>query len=295
MSKPKIDFPKKIESLSSIQLSQLIALAVQEDLKCAGDVTTQSLFQGIEQKSVKTARIVAKESGVICGLPVVEQVYHMIGGKNEYKIEFYKMDGEKISRGEVAARISAVPSLLTVGERIALNFLGLMSGIATKAHELSAILKGSGVRLLDTRKTIPGFRELSKYAVSKGGGFNHRLGLNDMILIKENHISAVGSVSEAVRRARDTHPELVVEIEVENLEQVGEALDTSADILMLDNMNDEIVKKAVDMVADRKYLEVSGNVTPERLKSIATLGVDFVSMGALTHTVRPLDLSMLIA
>jgi len=293
MPKPNIDFPKKIERLSTIQLSQLIALAVQEDLKCAGDVTTQSLFQGLEN-SVKSARIVAKENGVICGLPAVEQVYHMLGEQNKCHMEFFKMDGEPVSSGEVVAHIKAVPSLLTVGERIALNFLGLMSGIATKTHELSGILKGSGVRLLDTRKTIPGFRELSKYAVSKGGGYNHRLGLNDMILIKENHITAVGSLREAVKRARDTHPELVIELETESLEQVREALDTSADILMLDNMDDETVKKAVAMVGEAKYLEVSGNVTPERLKSIATLGVDFVSMGALTHTICPLDLSMLM-
>ena len=294
MSKPNIDFPKKIGKLSNIQLSQLIALAVQEDLKCAGDVTTQSLFH-VPEASQKTARIIAKESGVICGLPVVERVYHMLGEQNECHIEFFKMDGENVSRGEVVATVRAVPSLLTVGERISLNFLGLMSGIATKAHELSGILKGSGVRLLDTRKTIPGFRELSKYAVSKGGGYNHRLGLNDMILIKENHITAVGSLREAVKRAHVSHPELVIELEVESLEQVKDAMESSANILMLDNMDDDTVKKAVTIVGEAKYLEVSGNVTPERLKSIATLGVDFVSMGALTHTIRPLDLSMLIA
>lgn len=285
-----VDFPKRIQSIDPLLLDSIISLAIREDLGTLGDITTQALLERLE-KTV-SAEIIAKEDGVICGVEVLREVYKRISTGLE--VTTMKYDGETVHSGDVIVHLSGKPSWITSGERVALNFLGLMSGVATKTRKYARLLEGTPTRLLDTRKTLPGLREFQKYAVLTGGGCNHRIGLYDMVLIKENHIAAVGSISRAVELAKRSFPETVVEIEVESMEQVAEALKTEADVVMLDNMDNSMVEKAFSLLKGKKLVEVSGNITEERLSTLGKIGVDFVSMGALTHTVKPLDISLLI-
>lgn len=291
MPKKSIDFPKKITNLNYEKLKHLIELSIKEDFGDKGDITSRTLLK--ELKNNVEAKVIAKDNGVICGLEIVNIVYNYINP--DIKIEIFKKDGDLVSKGDIILKLYGIPLSITEGERISLNFLGMMSGISTKVNRLVELIKGSTTKLLDTRKTLPGLREIEKYAVSIGGGYNHRLGLYDMILIKDNHIAAVGSIKRAVELAKEQFPEnMVIEIEVGNLNQVEEALTTEADILMLDNMNNQMIKEAIKLINNEKYIEVSGNVDENRLIELAEIGVDFVSMGALTHTIKPLDLSLLI-
>ena len=293
MAKKPIDFPKRLLSVPAGEVDALLKLAVLEDLDGTGDITTASTFKNILYEK-RSARVIAKEYGVVCGTLVFKQTYAMTSSSMNLDIRILKQDGERVERGEAVVEIHSTPSVITTAERIALNFLGLLSGVSTKTRKYADLISGSQTKLLDTRKTIPGLRLLEKYAVAIGGGYNHRMGLYDMALIKDNHIAAVGSLSQAVRMTRESYPGIVIEVETSTLEQVKEALSTQADIVMLDNMDNAMVKEALKMLGDEKYTEVSGNVDEKRLVELAGIGVDFVSMGALTHTVKPLDLSMLL-
>jgi nicotinate-nucleotide pyrophosphorylase (carboxylating) len=294
MKKKKgIDFPKRIERLSDEMLRSVVHSAIIEDLDGRGDITTTALFGELSEAS-RTGRIFAKESGIVCGVYVAARVYSMVSSSISIEIEHHKKDGEFVNQGDTLMVIKGKPSAITTGERIALNFLGLLSGISTKVNRYVKLLDGTPTKLLDTRKTLPGLRELQKYAVATGGGYNHRLGLYDMILIKDNHIAAVGSVARAVELAKKAYPMVTVEIETATLEQVAEAVETDADILMLDNMDNDMVREAMKIIDGAKHIEVSGNIDEKRLRELGDIGVDFVSMGELTHTVKNLDLSLLI-
>lgn len=290
MKRKKINFPKTVSAVSSNTLGRLVVYALAEDLQVSGDITSDALFG--RDDPVVDARVSAKENGVLCGMDAVETVYQTVDSSLSLKRK--KRDGDAVKKGDVLFTLRGKTTSILKGERTALNFLGLLSGIATRVSSLASSIKKYKTVVLDTRKTLPGLRELEKYAVAVGGGRNHRMGLYDMVLIKENHVTAAGGVTAAVERARKKHRDIPVEIEVETLEQVDEALGTDADILMLDNMNNAMVKKSLERIGRRKYVEVSGNVDEKRLVELARLGVDFVSMGSLTHTIRNFDVSLRI-
>ena len=270
-------------------LDRLISLALDEDLGAAGDITTDALVPLAAQGS---AELIAKERLVLAGLEAFTRVFHCVDP--DVQVELLASDGQEIQPMTCVARLNGRLRALLTAERTALNIVQRTSGIATMAQKVMAAVSGTPLRILDTRKTAPGMRSLSKLAVRAGGAFNHRFGLFDGILIKDNHIAAVGgSVREALRRARANAPQLVkIEIEVTTLEQLNEALEEGADVVMLDNMDDELLRRAVEINAGRVPLEVSGGITLERLPRLAKLGVDFVSMGALTHSARAMDLSL---
>jgi nicotinate-nucleotide pyrophosphorylase (carboxylating) len=270
-------------------LDRLISLALEEDLGAAGDITTEAL---IPADSMGSAELVAKERLVLAGLEAFARVFVRVDPAA--RLELLKADGEEVEPRTVVARVHAHMRALLTAERTALNIVQRTSGMATLARQAAAAVKGTSLKVLDTRKTAPGMRALSKLAVRTGGASNHRFGLFDGILIKDNHIAAVGgSVREAIRRARAHAPQLVkIEVEVTNPAQLAEALEGGADVVMLDNMDDEQIRQAVQQVAGRVRLEVSGGITLERLSRLAAMGVDYVSMGALTHSARAMDLSL---
>ena len=269
-------------------LDRLIDLALEEDLGAAGDVTTQSLQLG-EQEG--RGELWAKEPMVVAGLEAFARVFRRVDA--QLAIELLAADGQEVLRPSALASVAGRFASLLKAERVALNFVQRTCGIATATRQAVQALGDSPVKLLDTRKTPPGMRQLAKAAVRAGGGMNHRFGLFDGILIKDNHIAAVGgSVAEALRRVRANAPRLVkIEAEVTSLEQLEEAIDAGANICLLDNMSDEQIRQAVRLARGRAELEVSGGITLERLRVIATLGVDYVSMGSLTHSARAMDLS----
>jgi nicotinate-nucleotide pyrophosphorylase (carboxylating) len=273
-------------------LDRLIELSLDEDLGAAGDVTSKAL---VPPDAMGSGELVAKEQLVLAGLEAFSRVFHYVDP--EVQVEFLRNDGQEIKPKVVAAKVSGRLRSLLAAERTALNIVQRMSGIATLAQQAMTVVRGSKLKVLDTRKTPPGMRSLSKEAVRLGGAANHRFGLFDGVLIKDNHIAAVGgSIKEALRRARAHAPRLVkIEIEVTNLKQLAEAIEEGADVVMLDNMDDELIRKAVALAAGRVPLEVSGGVTLDRLPRLAKLGVDFVSMGSLTHSARAMDLSLEIA
>jgi nicotinate-nucleotide pyrophosphorylase (carboxylating) len=273
-------------------LDRLITLALDEDLGAAGDVTSIAL---VPPEAMGTGELVAKEQLIVAGLEAFARVFHHVDP--EVKVEFLRRDGEEIKPKVVAARVAGRLRSLLAAERTALNIVQRMAGIATLAQQAMTSVRGSKLKVLDTRKTPPGMRGLAKEAVRLGGASNHRFGLFDGVLIKDNHIAAVGgSIKEALRRAKANTPRLVkIEIEVTNLKQLAEAIEGGADVVMLDNMDDAMIRKAVELTAGRVPLEVSGGVTLDRLPRLAKLGVDFVSMGALTHSARAMDLSLEIA
>ncbi len=254
----------------------------------AGDVTTRALIPG---DAVGVAEVLVKEPMVIAGLGVARRVFHTVDG--ELLFEERAKDGERCDAGRVVGRVrGALRSILT-GERTVLNFLQRLSGVATATSEAVRSLEGTGCRVLDTRKTTPGWRALEKEAVRAGGGFNHRYGLYDGVLIKDNHIEAVGSIAEAIRRARaGAHHLIKVEVEVEDLAGVEEALAAGADVLMLDNMDLPTMREAVTRIGGRAITEASGGLTREKLREVALTGVDYLSMGALTHSARSMDISL---
>jgi nicotinate-nucleotide pyrophosphorylase (carboxylating) len=266
---------------------KLIGLALEEDIG-SGDVTTDAL---IEPDHVARAVIIAKESLVLAGLQIAREVFTTLDPAMSFDTTF--QDGDRAESGdEILTAWGRLQALLT-GERTALNFLQRLSGIATLARKYVDRIAGSNVRLIDTRKTTPGWRRLEKYAVRVGGAYNHRLGLYDGILIKDNHIVACGGIREAVARARNSRPYLLrIEVEVSDLNQVKEALENGVDIIMLDNMALSDIKRAVKLVDGRALVEVSGGVTLDTLPELANVGVDVISIGALTHSARAVDISM---
>lgn len=265
-------------------LAELVALSLAEDIG-PGDVTTRLVVDD----RAGAARIVAKEALVVCGHAPAAEAFAQVGAR--YAVEI--PEGSAAAPGQLVARIEGPLAALLTGERTALNFLMRLSGIAT--HTRSVIAAAGGMRVLDTRKTTPLHRALEKHAVRCGGGGNHRFGLFDGVLIKDNHIAAAGGIAEAMRRARGgAHPLLRIEIEIESLGQLAEALDAGADVVMLDNMDDALLVEAVRFTAGRARLEASGNMTAERVARLAGIGIDWVSMGGLVHQARWADLSMRI-
>lgn len=270
-------------------LDRLIDLALDEDLGAAGDVTSTALVRADAQG---TGELWAKEPMVLSGLGAFARVFAKVDARCE--VQTLAADGDRVKSKVLVAKVQGPMRALLIAERTALNIVQRTSGIATFTANAVKALEGSELVLLDTRKTSPGMRGLSKRAVKDGGGTNHRFGLFDGVLIKDNHVAAVGgSVREALRRAKANAPRLVkIEVEVTTLEQLDEALEEGADVVMLDNFDDATIAKAVKRAKKRVKLEVSGGITPERLKVLGALGVDYVSMGALTHSARAVDLSL---
>ena len=236
-------------------------------------------------------QLICKQDGVVAGLDVFHRVFEILD--ENVKTDFYCKDGDEVKKGELMGIITGDIRALLSGERVALNYLQRMSGIATYTRQVAKLLEGSKVTLLDTRKTTPNCRVFEKYAVRVGGGCNHRYNLSDGVLLKDNHIGAAGSVTKAVQMAKAYAPFVrKIEIEVETLEQVKEAVEAGADIIMLDNMTPEVMKQAVELINGRAQTECSGNITKENIQKIREIGVDFVSSGALTHSAPILDISM---
>ena len=270
-----------------MQADQLIRMALQEDIT-SEDVSTNAVMP-TEVKG--TVDLIAKEDGIIAGLDVYARVFQMLDEKTE--IDFKCKDGDEVKKGELMATLTGDIRVLLSGERVALNYLQRMSGIATYTRQVAKLLEGSKVTLLDTRKTTPNCRVFEKYAVRVGGGCNHRYNLSDGVLLKDNHIGAAGSITKAITMAKEYAPFVrKIEIEVETLEQVKEAVEAGADIIMLDNMTPEVMKQAVELIDGRAQTECSGNITKENIARIREIGVDFVSSGALTHSALILDISM---
>ena len=270
-----------------MQADKLIRMALQEDIT-SEDVSTNAVMRSAVKGTVD---LIAKEDGIIAGLDVYARVFQILDEKTEISFNF--KDGEAVKKGDLLGTVTGDIRVLLSGERVALNYLQRMSGIATYTKQVSKLLEGSKVTLLDTRKTTPNCRVFEKYAVRIGGGCNHRHNLSDGVLLKDNHIGAAGSVAKAVAMAKEYAPFVrKIEIEVETMEQVKEAVEAGADIIMLDNMTPEMMKEAVELIAGRAQTECSGNITKENIAKILETGVDFVSSGALTHSAPILDISM---
>ncbi|AZI49929.1 carboxylating nicotinate-nucleotide diphosphorylase [Pantoea agglomerans] len=277
---------KRIES----DIPDSVALALKEDLGGEIDADRDITAQLLPADTQADAQVITREAGVFCGKRWVEEVFIQLG--SHATLIWHVEDGDQIEADQLLFEIEGPARLLLTAERTALNFVQTLSGVATEVSRYVALLAGSQTQLLDTRKTLPGLRTALKYAVLCGGGSNHRLGLSDAYLIKENHIIASGSIRQAVERAQWLQPDVPVEVEVESLEELRQALEAEADIVMLDNFSLEAMRAAVELNQGRALLEVSGNVTETTLPQIALTGVDYVSVGALTKHVRALDLSM---
>ncbi|MFQ1749616.1 carboxylating nicotinate-nucleotide diphosphorylase [Aeromonas veronii] len=281
-------------------VSRAVRAALLEDLGDAlttldqPDASADITAQLIPADRMASARVITREAGVFCGQPWVDEVFLQLKAQlgGEVKVEWLVQDGEVLSPNQELFRLHGPARLLLTGERNALNFVQTLSGVATLTARYVAELEGTDCRLLDTRKTIPGLRTAQKYAVTCGGGKNHRIGLYDAYLIKENHILACGGIAEAINEARHLNPGKAVEVEVESLAELEQALAANADIVMLDNFDVAMMREAVAINQGRAKLEVSGNVTLDTLAEFAATGVDFISVGALTKHVRALDLSM---
>ena len=284
---------KNIPEIDWKRVDTLIALAFEEDLDTLGDTTTNSV---VPADAAASAVLICKEPGmIIAGLGVAERVFKTIDP--DLKFTWLKQEGDSCCVGERIAEISGSARSILTAERTALNFLQRLCGIATTSGRYAALLEGCKTVVLDTRKTTPGYRNLEKYAVAVGGATNHRVGLYDRVMIKDNHremaaMEGAGGIARSVARAREMFPELEVEVEADRLEEVQEALETGAEYIMLDNMSDEMMTEAVKMVGGRSKLEASGGITIERLPRIGKIGVDFVSVGALTHSVKAADISL---
>jgi len=268
-------------------LKTLISLAIKEDIG-DGDVTTEAIFD-LEKQS--ESKIIAKDNGVFCGSTVIVEVYGAIDPN--IKISLLAKDGDHVKKGDEVVVIKGSTASILRGERIVLNFIQRMSGIATKTEIFVSLVKESGISILDTRKTLPGFRMLDKYSVYCGGGTNHRIGLFDMVMIKDNHIKAAGNITEAVNRVRKMHGgKHKIEVETTTITEVEEAVKAGADIVMLDNMNREMMKESIDIINKKAKIEISGNMDRDKIREIMDLNVDYISIGALTHSVEAFDLSM---
>ena len=270
-----------------LQADELIKLALREDIS-SEDVTTNSVMKEAVKGEVE---LICKQDGVIAGLDVFKRVFELLDDTVE--VEFYCKDGDEVKNKQLMGKVTGDIRVLLSGERVALNYLQKMSGIATYTRSVAALLEGTKTKLLDTRKTTPNMRIFEKYAVRVGGGFNHRYNLSDGVLLKDNHIGAAGSVTKAVQMAKEYAPFVrKIEIEVENLEMVKEAVEAGADIIMLDNMSPEEMRQAVELIAGRAETECSGNVTKENISNVTAVGVDYISSGALTHSAPILDISL---
>lgn len=270
-----------------LQVDHLILEALREDIS-SEDVTTNAVMKEAVTGEVE---LICKQDGVIAGLDVFERVFHLLDA--DTKVELYCKDGDQVKNGELMGKVVGDIRALLSGERVALNYLQRMSGIATYTRSVAELLKGTGTKLLDTRKTMPNMRIFEKYAVRVGGGYNHRYNLSDGVLLKDNHIGAAGSVAKAVEMAKEYAPFVrKIEVEVENLDMVREAVDAGADIIMLDNMSPEDMKEAIRIIDGRAETECSGNVTKENIDRLTSLGVDYISSGALTHSAPVLDISL---
>ena len=271
----------------TLQADHLILEALKEDIS-SEDVTTNAVMKEAVPGEVD---LICKQDGVIAGLDVFARVFQLLD--SGVKCEFFCKDGEEVSCGQLMGKVRGDIRSLLSGERVALNYLQRMSGIATYTRSVAGLLAGTKTKLLDTRKTTPNMRIFEKYAVRVGGGYNHRYNLSDGVLLKDNHIGAAGSVKKAVQMAREYAPFVRrIEVEVENLDMVQEALEAGADIIMLDNMSAEEMKKAVELIAGRAETECSGNVTKENIARLTEIGVDYISSGALTHSAQIVDISM---
>jgi nicotinate-nucleotide pyrophosphorylase (carboxylating) len=270
-----------------LQADHLILEALKEDIS-SEDVTTNSVMKEAVAGEVD---LICKQDGIIAGLEVFERVFTLLDP--DTKAELYCKDGEEVKNGQLMGKVKGDIRVLLSGERVALNYLQRMSGIATYTNSVAKLLEGSKIKLLDTRKTTPNMRIFEKYAVRAGGGYNHRYNLSDGVLLKDNHIGAAGSVTKAVQMAKEYAPFVrKIEVEVENLDMVKEAVEAGADIIMLDNMSPEDMKKAVELIDGRAQTECSGNVTKENIARLTEIGVDYISSGALTHSAPILDISL---
>lgn len=275
------------QATMKLKVDPLIMSALEEDIT-SEDVSTNSVMQTATLGEVD---LICKEEGILCGVQVFARVFTLLDDKTE--VEFYAQDGEQITKGQLIGKIRGDIRVLLSGERTALNYLQRMSGVATYTAKMVKLLDGTGIKLLDTRKTTPNNRIFEKYSVRVGGGNNHRYNLSDGVLLKDNHIGAAGGVKEAVAMAKAYAPFVrKIEVEVETFDQVKEAVEAGAHIIMLDNMSTEQLKEAIDYIDHRAEVEVSGNVTAENIARLKGLGVDYVSSGALTHSSPILDLSL---
>ncbi|RGY65685.1 carboxylating nicotinate-nucleotide diphosphorylase [Fusobacterium ulcerans] len=272
---------------TKLNVDELILMALREDIS-SEDITTNSVMR---EKKNGRVQLICKQDGIVAGLHIFKRTFELLD--ENISVKMYFKDGDSVKNKDIIAEIEGDVRVLLSGERTALNFLQRMSGIATYTNNVVKLLEGSSVKLLDTRKTTPNMRIFEKYAVKMGGGYNHRYNLSDGILLKDNHINAAGGVAEAIKMAKEyTSFVRKIEVEVENLEMMKEALDAGADIIMLDNMTPEMMKKAVAMAAGRAETECSGNITKENIKTVIETGVDYISSGALTHSAPILDVSL---
>ncbi|WP_237929897.1 carboxylating nicotinate-nucleotide diphosphorylase [Buttiauxella sp. S19-1] len=274
----------------NLDIPQAVSQALREDL--GGDVNPQNdiTAQLLPEEHCSHAVVITRENGVFCGKRWVEEVFIQLGG--DVKVTWHVEDGDLVVADQPLFELAGLSRVLLTGERTALNFVQTLSGVASEVRTYVDLLAGTNTQLLDTRKTLPGLRTALKYAVLCGGGSNHRLGLSDAFLIKENHIISSGSIRQAIEKAFWYHPDVPVEVEVESLEELEQALHAGADIVMLDNFNVEDMRQAVAITDGKARLEVSGNVTKDTIREFAETGVDFISVGALTKHIRALDLSM---
>lgn len=270
-----------------LNADKLIMMALQEDIT-SEDVSTNAVMPKAQKGKVD---LICKQDGIIAGLDVYARVFTLLDDSTE--VEFFCKDGDEVKAGQLMGIVTGDIRVLLSGERVALNYLQRMSGIATYTHEVAELLKGSKTTLLDTRKTTPNCRIFEKYAVRVGGGSNHRYNLSDGVLLKDNHIGTAGSITNAVRMAKEYAPFVrKIEVEVETQDQVKEAVEAGADIIMLDNMTTDQMRAAIDLIDGRAETECSGNVTKENIESLISLGVDYISSGALTHSSPIMDISM---
>ncbi len=275
--------------LTNIYIDNIINTALAEDINYM-DVTTDNL---LSPEHTSSAYYIAKDSGVLCGIDIAKRVFELVGGNVEFETLIH--DGEKVQKGDIIAKMKGSTVTLLKGERTALNILQHLSGIATATNKCVELVKGTNASVTDTRKTLPGLRAMQKYAVTVGGGKNHRYNLSDGAMLKDNHIDAYGGITQAVTALREKIGHMVkIEVEVRNLDELREALAVGCEVIMLDNMNCDEMKKAVEINNGKALLEASGNVTLENIRSIAETGVDIISLGALTHSVKCFDISMRI-
>ncbi len=275
------------EITQTLQMDHLILEALKEDIS-SEDVTTNAVMKGPKAGEVE---LLCKQDGIVAGLSVFARVFALLD--RDIEVELYCEDGSPVKKGQLMGKVKGDIRVLLSGERVALNYLQRMSGIATYTHAVASLLKGTKIRLLDTRKTTPNMRIFEKYAVRMGGGYNHRYNLSDGVLLKDNHIAAAGGVAKAVRMAKEYAPFVrKIEVEVETMDMVREAVEAGADIIMLDNMSVEEMKEAVAYIDKRAETECSGNVTKENIGRLAAIGVDYISSGALTHSAPILDISL---
>ena len=277
--------------INSIYVDNIIKTALLEDINYL-DVTTDYL---IDEEQENTARFLAKDDGILCGIDIALRVFGILQPEG-FEATVYKKDGDELRKGDIIAEIKGKTRTILKGERTALNLIQHMSGVATATNKAVKIVSGTNASIADTRKTLPGLRPLQKYAVTVGGGRNHRYNLSDAAMLKDNHVDAGGGIKNAVAKLRERLGHMTkVELEVRSLDELGQALEAGVDVIMLDNMTCEMMRDAVQITGGKALLEASGNVTEERLREIAETGVDIISMGAITHSVKAFDISLKIA